>query len=164
MFTFLLELATIVFVLAFYTSYQGNIPASDIRSSPEKDVDEIADLEMCLFLLDHDIIKPVERLERSLAGLLDQHRYSPPVIPADTPSLKRKSISLFRYTPAKSPKTNHTVYRGKENQEFDMTKLKKLNKYGVNTDRDPKLFPWRNPLSRLNCNSNSRRYPTTGRV
>lgn len=49
-----------------------------------------------------------------------------------------------------------------EEDEFDMTNAKKLNKFGVNSSRDPYWHPQpRHPLSSVDCNKATRRYPAS---
>lgn len=57
---------------------------------------------------------------------------------------------------------NQPTQNQQDENEFDMTNLKKLDIHGVNSRRDPYWHPQpRSPLSSVDCNKATRRYPAT---
>ncbi|CAG83806.1 hypothetical protein B0I72DRAFT_162314 [Yarrowia lipolytica] len=168
------ELAATVLILALYTAYLGNLPTFDYHTAREHKLSKVRILKECIYRLDKEIIQPCEEVERSLRDLIQEYKHEsgarkPTVTIPIFKRVRRENLRLFRYAPkakafvrVQSPKEKpHPQQRlPKDTNEFDVTNLRQVNKFGVNSDKDPYWHPQpRHPLSSLSCNPSTRRYP-----
>ncbi|KAG5358475.1 hypothetical protein CJU89_5056 [Yarrowia sp. B02] len=158
------ELAAFVLVLAFYMAFLGNLPNIDYHTAREDKYKNVRRLQKLIYRLDNEVIGPCEDVERTLEKLLKEYQQlsnsQRPSVVIPPLRVRRDNLRLFRYTPRSKTFVRVDRKEERETQEFDMTKLKQLNKHGINTERDPYWYPQpRHPLSYLNCNESTRRYP-----
>lgn len=140
MLSLFLELAAIVLILATYTAYLGNLPHFDDNTDRQKQIEAVQELQRSIYLLDHDIIRPCERVQESLHRTINDYTHK---TPKPAPRVRREKLNLFRYTPKGKAFKIKPVFR-----DENLTKM----------ETSPKVCTQRSPLRSFSVNEN-RRYP-----